>query len=124
MQLISKFNRRIRFWLCVIHIFIKCAWVIPFKDKKGITITNVFQKILNESNRKPSKIWVDKDSDFFNRSLKSCLENNAIEVYSTRNEGKSVAAERFIGTLKNKIYEYMASISKDVYIDKLDEIVN
>ena len=45
-------------------------------------------------------------------------------MYSTRNEGKSVAAERFIGTLKNKIYEYMASISKDVYIDKLDEIVN
>ena len=56
--------------------------------------------------------------------MKSCLEKNAIEMHSIHNEGKSVVAERFIGTLKNKIYKYMTSISKNVYIDKLDDIVN
>ena len=63
MQLISKFNKAIRFLSCVIDIF--------SKEKKGITITNAFQKTLNESKRKPNKIWVDKGSDFYNRSMKS-----------------------------------------------------
>ena len=56
--------------------------------------------------------------------MKTWLEKNAIEMYSAHNEGKSVIAERFIRTLKNKIYKYMSSISKNVYIDKLDDIVN
>ena len=70
MQLISKFNKGFRFFLCVIGIYCKYAWVIPLKDKKGITITNVFQKILKESIRKPNKIWADKGSQFYNRSMK------------------------------------------------------
>ena len=56
--------------------------------------------------------------------LKKWLKDNDIEMYSTHNEGKSVVAERFIRTLKTKIYKYMTSISKYVYIDKLDDIVN
>ena len=64
MQLISKFNKGIRFLLCVIDIFSKYAWVVPLKDKKGISIVNAFQKILKESNRKPNKIWVEKGSEF------------------------------------------------------------
>ena len=56
--------------------------------------------------------------------MKSFLQNIGIEMYSTHNEGKSVIAERFIRTLKNKICKYMTSISKNVYIDKLDNIVN
>ena len=74
MQLISKSNKEIHFLLCVIDIFSKYAWVIPLKVKKSITITNAFQKILNESNRKPNKILEDKDSEFYNRSMKSWLE--------------------------------------------------
>ena len=70
-QLISKFNKGIRFLLCVINIFSKYAWVIPLKDKKGITVTNAFQKNLSESNRKPNKKWLDKGSEFYNRSMKS-----------------------------------------------------
>ena len=96
------------------------------KDEKGITITIAFHKILKESNhrgaksvgRKPNKIWVDKGSEFYNRSMKTWLEKNEIEMYSTHNEGKSVVAERFIRTLK------MTSISKNVYTDQLDYIVN
>ena len=72
MQLISKFNKRFSFLLSVIDIFSKCAWVVPLKDKKGITITNAFQKIFDGSNRrqsyskghKPNKICVDKGSEF------------------------------------------------------------
>ena len=56
--------------------------------------------------------------------MKSWLEKNDKEMESAHNEGKSVIAERFIKTLKNKIYKYMTSISKNVYIDKLDYIVN
>ena len=85
-QLISKFNKGFRFLLCVIDIYSKHAWVIPLKDKKGITITNAFQKILDESNRKPNKIRVDKGKEFYNRSNKSWLEKNDIKMYSTHNE--------------------------------------
>ena len=106
-QLISKFSKGFRFLLCVIDIYSNYAWVIPLKDKKGTTITNAFQKILKESNRKPNKIWVDKGSEFYNRSMKSWLEKRYIEMYSVHIEGKSVIAERFVGTLKNKIYNNM-----------------
>ena len=64
MQLISTFNKGIRFLSCLIYIFNKYVLVIPLKDKKGITITNVFEKVLDESNSKPNKIWVDKASEF------------------------------------------------------------
>ena len=82
----------------------------------------LFKRILRKSNRKPNKIWVDKGSEFYNRSIKSWLEKNDMEMYSILNERKSVLAERFIRTLKNKIFKYMTSISKNVYIDKLDDI--
>ena len=74
LQSISKFNKGTHFVLCVIDIYGKQAWVIPLKNKTGITITNAFQNILKESNRKPSKIWVDKGSEFSIRSVKSWLE--------------------------------------------------
>ena len=72
--LLSKFNKGICFLLCVINIFSKYAWVISLKDKRDITITKAFQKMLNESNCKPNNIWVDKDSEFYNISMKSWLE--------------------------------------------------
>ena len=86
MQLISKFNKRTRFLLCVIDIFSKYAWAVPLKDKKVMTIVNDFQKMLDNSTRKSNKIWVDKGSKFYNSSL--------------------------------------AAVSKNVYIDKLDDIVD
>ena len=65
---------------------------------------------------------VDKGGEFYNNSFKKWLQDNDTVMYSTHNEGKSANAERFIRTLKNKIYKYMTSISKNVYIDKLDDI--
>ena len=107
-----------RYWC-----FSKYAWIIPLKNKKGISIVNTFQIILKESKRKPNKIWVDKGSEFYNNSFKKWLKDNDIEMYSTNNEGKSVVAERFIRTLKNKIYEYMTEKSKNTYIYKLYDVV-
>ena len=75
--------------LCVIDTYSKHVWVISWKDKKGITITNVFQKIFEESNHKPNKIWVDKGRKFYNELMKSFLQNNNIEMHSSHNEGKS-----------------------------------
>ena len=124
MQLLSKYNKGIRFLLCVIDIFSKYAWVVPLKDKKGISIVKAFQIILKQSNRKPNKIWVDKGSEIYNVYFKKWLRDNNIIMYSTHNEGKSVVTERFIKTLKSKIYNYMTSISKNVYIDKLDDTVD
>ena len=106
MQLISKFNKKIRFLLCAIDIFSKYALVVPLKDKKGVSIVDAFQKILDDSNRKPNKIWADKGSEFYNNSFKKWLKGNDIEMYSIHNKGKSVVAERFIKTLNTKIYKY------------------
>ena len=114
--MISRFNKRFRLLLCVIDIYSKYVCVVPFKDKKGITITDAFQK----SNRKPNKIWVDKGSKFYNRSIQSRLKMNDIEMHSTHNE-RFVAAESSFRTLKNKIYKYMTSVSKNVCISKLDD---
>ena len=124
MQLINEFNKGFRFLLSVIDIFSKDAWVVSLKDKKGVSITTAVQKILDGSDRKPKQILVDKGSEFYNSSFQKRLKDNDIEMYSTHNEGKSVADERFIRTLKTKVYKYMTSISKNVYIDKLDDIVN
>ena len=94
------------------------------KDKKGVSIVDAFQKILDDSNRKPNKIWVDKGSEFYNSSFKKWLKDNDIEMYSIHNEGKSIVAERFIRTLMTKNCKYMTSVSKNLYIDKLNDIVN
>ena len=85
------------------------------KDKRGIINNNTFQKALKESNCK---------GEFYNRSLKPWLEKNYIEIYSTHNERNSAVFEIFVRAFKNKIYKYLTSISKNVFIDKLDDIVN
>ena len=123
MQLLSKYNKGIRYLLCAIDLFSKYAWVVPLKDKRGISIVNAFQKIISKG-RKPNKIWVDQGSEFYNNSFKDFLKINNIEMYSTYNEGKSVVAERFIRTLKNKIFKHMTAISRNVYLDVLDDIIN
>ena len=101
MQPLSKYNKGNKYLLCAIDLFSKYAWVVPIKDKKGTSIVNAFQKIISEG-RKPNKIWVDQGSEFYSNSFKDFLKINNIEIYSTDNEGKSVAAERFIGTLKTR----------------------
>ena len=106
MQSISKFNKEFKFLLCLIDIFSKYAWVIPLKDKKVLQLLMFFRKLL-KNYTKPSKIWVDKGSIFYDSSFKKSLRDNDIEMYLIHSEGKSVIGERFIRTLKTKIYKYM-----------------
>ena len=92
MQSLGKYNKGIKYLLCMIDLFSKYAWVVPMKDKKETSIVNAFKKIISEG-RKPNKIWVDQGSEFYNNSFKGFLKINNIEMYSTYNERKSVVAE-------------------------------
>ena len=74
MQLISKYNKGIRYLLCAIDLFSKYAWDGPLKDKKGTTIVNAFQSISNNSKRKSNKIWVDQGRKFYNNVFKKWLK--------------------------------------------------
>ena len=123
-QSLSRKNKIIKYLVCAIDLYSKYALVVPFKDKKGISIVNAFDKIIKQSNRKLNKIWVDQGSEFYNNNFKKWLSDNNIIMYSTYNEGKSAVAERFIRTLKNKLYKHMTSTGKDVYYDVLDDVVN
>ena len=99
-KLLSKQNKGIKYILCAIDLYSKYAFVVLLKDKKGISITNAFKKIIKQSGKKTNKIWVDQGSEFYNQDFKKWLSSNNIIMYSTYNEGKSVVAERFIRTLK------------------------
>ena len=123
MQSLSRKNKGIKYLLCTIDLYSKHAFVIPLKDKKGISIVNAFDKIIKQSNRKPNKIWVDQGGEFYNNVFKKWLSDNDIIMYLTYNEGKSVVAERFIRTLKNKLYKHMTATGKKVYY-VLDDVVN
>ena len=130
-QLLSKYNKGIRFLLCVIDIFSKYAWVVPLKDKKGISIVKAFQSILKQSNskRKPNKIWVDKGSEFYNAYFKKWLRDNDIVMYSTHNEGKYVVAERDIVDEYNNTYHTTIKmkpidVKDNTYINTSKEINN
>ena len=124
MQSLSRKNKGIKYLLCVKDLYSKYGFVIPLKDKKGISFVNAFNKIIKQSNRKPNKIWVDQVGEFYNNVFEKWLSDNNIIMYSTYNEGKSVVAERFIRILKNKLYKHMTANGKNVYYDVLDDIVN
>ena len=93
--------------LCVINAYSKYTWVVPLKGKKDITITSAFQGVYN----------------IFSMNFQWILQY-INEMYSSHNEGKSAVAEKFIRTLKNKIYKYMTSTSNNAYIDQLADLVN
>ena len=103
MQLMSKYNKGIKYLLRVIDLFSKYVWFVPLKNKKGISIANAFQSILNNSKRKPNKIWVIQGSEFYKNPFKKWVKDNDINMHSTHNEGKSAVAERFINTLKKNL---------------------
>ena len=124
MQSLSRKNKGIKYLLCAIDLYSKYAFVVPLKDKKGIGIVNAFNNIIKQSNRKQNKIWVDQGSEFYNHNFKKWLSDNNIIIYSTYNEGKSVVAERFIRTLKNKLYKHMTATSKNVCYNVLDDVVS
>ena len=97
MQAFSKDNNGIKYLLTVIDIFSKCVWIIPLKRKTEQEVANAFSRILKE--RRPSKMWVDKCQEFYNKDVQK-----VVELYSTENEEKSCEIERFNRTIKEKCF--------------------
>ena len=99
---LSSKNKNVKYLLSVIDLFPIYAWVKALKDKKGKTVLNAFIEIVNESNQKPNKLWLDQGRELYNKIMQDWLDNNNISVESTNNEGNTVTAERFIRILKTK----------------------
>ena len=118
MQLISKFKKGIRVLLYVIDIYRKYVSVVSLKDEKGISIINTFQENLGKSNHKQNKKWL-QGSGFYNRSVRSWFHNNEMQIYSAQ------CREIYscIRTWKDRIYNHMTAVSKNVYFGKLDKLV-
>ena len=123
MQKFSKLNKGYRYLLTCIDIFSKFSWVIPLKDKRGITIKQALQKIFNK--RKPKFLWTDRGTEFYNKQVQDLLNENNIKLYSTNNsEIKSAVIERFNRTFKNMMYKKFTENNNTIFYNILDELVN
>ena len=123
MQKFAKLNKGYRYLLTCIDIFSKFVWVIPLKDKKGITIKQALQKIFNK--RKPKFLWTDNGKEFYNKQVQDLLNENNIKLYSTNNsEIKSAVIERFNRTFKNIMYKKFTENNNTIFYNILDELVN
>ena len=114
-QSLSKYNKGMKYLLCAIDLFSKYAWIVPLKNKRGISIVDVFSKKFRQFKLKTNKIWADQGGEFYNKLLKMFLKINNIEMYSTCNKVVAPVAERFISMLKNRIFKHMAAISKCLF---------
>ena len=116
MKAFSKDNRGVTYLLCVIDIFSKYGWLVPLKDKTGKSVASALRTIFEE--RKPEKLWVDKGKEFYNKDVK-----DLIVLYSTENEEKSSVVERWIRTMKERMWKYFTDKNTTVYIDILPDLV-
>ena len=121
-SILSKYNNNYKFILTVIDTFTKYAWAIPLKNKSGLSITNCFKIVLGES-RKPEKLWVDRGSEFYNKTFKSLLKENETKLYSTYSDLKAVFIERFNRTLLHIINKPMFINGDGNWVNILNEAV-
>ena len=124
MQLISKYNKGIRYLLCAIDLFNKYVFVVPLKDKKGPTIADAFKVFWKIQKENQIRYGLIKAGNFTTLIFNKWLKGRKVEMYSTHNEGKSVVAERFIRTSKNKIYKHMTAHSENVYFNVSNDIID
>ena len=117
MQAFSKDNNEIKYLLTVIDIFSKFVWIVPLKRKTGQEVANAFWRILKE--RRPSKTWVDRGREFYNKDVQKL-----VELYSTENEEKFCVIERFNSTFKRKIFKYFSANNTRKYVDVLNLLVD
>ena len=115
MQAFTRFNRGVKYLLAVIDIFSKYGWLIPLKDKTGKSVASALKTIFKE--RKQGKMWVDKGKEFYNKDVK-----DLITLYSTENEENASVVERWIRTMKEKMFKYFSANSTNVYIDQLPDL--
>ena len=118
MSALKDYNDDYTFLLLVIDTFNKYGWIIPLKNKKGETIVNALEGIFKESGRRPKKLWTDKGREFTNKYVK-----NLVYLYNTENEEKSSIVERWIRTMKEKMFKYFTDNNTYKYIDVLPDLV-
>jgi transposase InsO family protein len=121
MQQYSRQNKHYKYLLAVIDVFSKYGWLIPLKNKTGVTVSEAFKTLFKE--RKPMYIWSDKGSEFYNKQVKELLKDNNIKLYSTENEEKSSVVERWIGTMKQKMFKYFTAQETNKYYNVLGDLV-
>jgi len=117
MQAFSRFNRGVKYLLTVIDVFSKYGWMLPLKDKTGVSVAKALKEIFKQ--RKPEKLWTDKGKGFYNKHVKEL----GVELYSTENEEKSLVAERWNRTMKEKMFKYFTANNTNIYVDVLDDFV-
>ena len=116
MKAFEDYNDGYTFLLLVIYIFSKYGWIVPLKNKKGKTVAEALKNIFEE--RKPEKLWTDKGTEFYNKDVKKL-----IEIYSTENEEKTSVVERWIRTMKEKMWKYFTDNNTYNYMNVLPELV-
>ena len=122
MQALSEENEEYKFLLLVIDTFSKYGWIVPLKNKKGETMVKAFKTIFEEG-RTPGKLWTDKGTEFYNKKMVDLRKLYDIKLYSTENEEKSSIAERWIRTMKEKMFKYFTDNNTYKYIDVLPDLV-
>ena len=124
MRAFAQYNDDNTFLLLVIDIFSKYGWIIPLKNKEGKTVEKAFKTIFKEG-RRPKKLWTDKGREFYNKDVVDLrnLEGENIELYSTENEEKSSIVERWIRTMKEKMWKYFTDNNTYNYMDILPDLV-
>ena len=118
MRALSEENEGVNFLLLVIDTFSKYGWIVPLKNKQAQTIVKALNEIFKESGRRPGKLWTDKGREFFNENVR-----NLVYLYATENEEKSSIAERWIRTMKEKMFKYFTDNNTNKYIDVLPDLV-
>ena len=116
MTAFKDYNNGYTFLLLVIDTFSKYGYLIPLKNKKGETVADALKDIFKK--RKPGKLWTDKGKEFYNKNVK-----DLVELYSTENEEKSSIAERWVRTIKEKMWKYFTDNNTYKYIDVLPDLV-
>jgi len=124
MQEWEKENNGYKYMLNVIDVFSKYAWSKPLKNKNSDNVLNAFKNIINESKRKPERIWVDQGGEFYNSKITKFTKENNIILYSSYGDHKSAVVESFNKTLKNMMWKYFTSENTRKWIDILDELLN
>ena len=124
MQKFSKWNKGIKYLLMVIDVFSRYGWIKPLKDKRNESVSKAFNEIFKKSRRKPSMLWTDKGSEFISKHFKEFLNKTGIKIYHTENEEKSSVVERWIRTMKNRMWKMFTANDSTVYWDKIDKLVD
>jgi len=122
MQSFEKDNKGYRYTLTVIDIFLRYAWVIPLKSKRGDDVRDAFVTILRE--RKPVNTQFDEGKEFYNRTVKELLEKVGIEYFSTYSDKKAAIVERFNRILKTRMWKYFTANNSRTWLPVLHKFVN